>query len=188
MQQSNVKKFWIIYWRVHILSLTIWFPIFPWKYNKRKSLCLMIEFFYLLPGYPTANFGPLSRRQPHKKLISNKNNFIDQINIINNHNSNLNCNKHSEPKELTNLAIDHTKCLSLLRFNISSVPFDSDEFSIFLTENRLHSDILGISKSHLKSEKIPITSTHLPEYNIEHTSWGQLRWYIANIKKVSITN
>ena len=120
------------------------------------------------------------------KHTSNKNSFIDQINIIHDHNCDLNCNKYFELKELTNLAIDYTKCLLLLHFNISSLPFHSDEFSILLTENRLHSDILGISESHLKSNKIPITSTHLPEYNIGHK--GSKSGILLYIKMVSIRN
>ena len=63
----------------------------------------------------------------------------------------------------------YVECLSRFHLNISSLHFHFDEFSKLFIENKLHFGILGISESRLKSDKILITSTYLPEYNREHT-------------------
>ena len=81
----------------------------------------------------------------------------------------LNCNKNFEPNEMTNLMVKHAESLSPFHLNISSLPFHSEEFSTRLSENKLHFEILGISESHLKSDKAPITSIQLPDYNTGYT-------------------
>ena len=94
-----------------------------------------------------------------KKPPPSEHSLIDHLNrAMDDPDSPLNCNKYFEPNEMSNLMVDHSKSLSFFHLNISSLPFHFEEFFTLLSENKLHFDILGISESHLKPDKAPITS------------------------------
>ena len=116
-----------------------------------------------------------------KKPPPSEHSLIDHLNhAMDDPGSALNCNKYFEPNEMTNLMVDHSKSLSFFHLNIPSLPFHFEEFSTLLP------DILGISESRLKSDKAPITSIQLPDYNTEYTttqsSNGDTLLYIKSIK------
>ena len=125
-----------------------------------------------------------------KKPPSSEHSLIDHLNrAMDDPDSALNCNKYFEPNEMTNLMVDHSKSLSFFHLNISSLPFHFEEFSTLLSENKLHFDILGILESRLKSDKAPITSIQLPNYNTEYkTTQSSNGGTLLCIKKASSTN
>ena len=96
--------------------------------------------------------------------------MIDNLNVaMDDPVSVLNCNKYFEPNEMVNLMVDQSESLSFFHLKILSLPFHFEEFSILHSENKLHFDILAITEACLKSEKAPITSIKLLDFNTEYT-------------------
>ena len=76
--------------------------------------------------------------------------------------------KYFEPHELTPL-LKNKESLSFFHLNISSLPFHFDEFSTLLSTYKLPFDLLGITESRLRINKLPPNPIHLPDYNFEST-------------------
>ena len=92
--------------------------------------------------------------------------MIDHLNLaMDDTDSALYRNKYFDPNDMTNLMVDHSQSLQCFHSYISPFLFHFEEFSTLLPENKWHFDILGISESHLKSDKATITSIQPPDYN-----------------------
>ena len=76
--------------------------------------------------------------------------------------------KYFETHELTSL-LKNEVSLSFLHLNISLLPFYFEEFSTLLSTYKLTFDILGITESRLRINKLPLTQVQLPDYNFEST-------------------
>ena len=59
--------------------------------------------------------------------------------------------------------------LSFFHLNISSLPFHFEEFSTLLSTYKLPFDLLGITESQLRINKLPLNPIQLPDYNFEST-------------------
>ena len=76
--------------------------------------------------------------------------------------------KYFEPHELTPL-LKSKESLSFFHLNISSLPFHFEEFSTLLSTYKLPVDLLGITESRLRINKLPLKPIQLPGYNFEST-------------------
>ena len=72
-----------------------------------------------------------------------------------------------------------TKNLSVFNLNISSLPFHFEEFSTLLSTNKLPFDLLGITESRLKINKLPLNLVRLPDYNFVKE---ELQYTLKNFK------
>ena len=77
--------------------------------------------------------------------------------------------KYYEPHELTPLMETTINKLSFLHLNISSLCYHIEEPTTLLSEHKLTFDIIGISESRLKMNKINLNSVQIPGYNFEFT-------------------
>ena len=72
-----------------------------------------------------------------------------------------------------------TKNLSVFNLNISLLPFHFEEFSTLLSTNKLPFDLLGITESRLKINKLPLNLVQLPDYNFVKE---ELQYTLKNFK------
>ena len=76
--------------------------------------------------------------------------------------------KYFESHELTPL-LKNKELLSFFQLNISLLPFYFKEFSTLLSTCKEPFDLLGITESKLRMNKLPLTQVQLPNYNFELT-------------------
>ena len=85
-----------------------------------------------------------------------------------------------------------SKKLSLMHFNISSLPYHFDELSELLNDLTIKFKIISITESRLRPEKYPLTDINLPNHNIEHMATkankGGALLFISNELKYKLRN
>ena len=69
----------------------------------------------------------------------------------------------------SHLYLKNKESLSFFHLNISLLPFYFEEFSTLLSAYKLPFDLLGITESRLRINKLPPNPIHLPDYNFEST-------------------
>ena len=83
-------------------------------------------------------------------------------------NEETNCKYHTiDQLNKINIA-KHSKKLSLMHLNISSLPYHFDELSKLISDVTIKFKIIGITEGRLRSEKSPLLDINLPNYKIEH--------------------
>ena len=75
--------------------------------------------------------------------------------------------KYYELYERTPLMRNTTN--NFFHLNISSLCFEIEELTTLIHEHDLAFDIIGISESRLKLDKVPLNSVQIPGYNFEFT-------------------
>ena len=109
-------------------------------------------------------FKALTRKQnfQNQDIIEKLNNAMDdpEAEILS--------SKYFEPHELARL-LKNKESISFFYLNISSLPFHLKEFSTLLSTYKLPFDLLGITESRLRINKLPLTQVQLPDYNFEST-------------------
>ena len=79
-------------------------------------------------------------------------------------NEETNCKYHTID-QLNKISIaKHSKKLSLMHLNISSLPYHFDELSKLISDVTIKFKIIVITESRLRSEKSPLLDMNLPNY------------------------
>ena len=87
--------------------------------------------------------------------------IIDKLNnVTDDPEAEILSNKYFEPHEFTSL-LTNKESLFLFHLNISSLPFHFEEFSTLLSTYKLPFDLLGITESRLRINKLPLTQVQL---------------------------
>ena len=126
---------------------------------------------------------------PKKKLHEPA--IFEKINVFT-ENEETNCKYHTiDQLNKINIA-KHSKKLSLMDLNISSLPYDFDELSELLNDLTIKFQIVGITESRLRSEKFPLSDINLPNYETEHmptkANTGASLLYISNELNYKVRN
>ena len=100
------------------------------------------------------------------KAMTRKQNFqnqdiIDKLNnVTDDPEAEILSSKYFEPHEFTSL-LTNKESLFLFHLNISSLPFHFEQFSTLLSTYKLPFDLLGITESRLRINKLPLTQVQL---------------------------
>ena len=109
----------------------------------------------------TSGLSILPKKRLHEPTIFEKINAFTE-------NEETNCKYHTiDQLNKINIA-KHSKKLSLMHLNISSLPYYFDELSELLNDLTIKLKIKSITESRLRSEKSPLSDINLPNYEIEH--------------------
>ena len=127
----------------------------------------------------------LPKKKLHEPAIFEKINAFTE-------NEETNCKYHTiDQLNKINIA-KHSKKLSLMDLNISSLPYDFDELSELLNDLTIKFQIVGITESRLRSEKFPLSDINLPNYETEHmptkANKGASLLYISNELNYKVRN
>ena len=84
-------------------------------------------------------------------------------------NENITCKYYATEQFKENGFDKHKNQMTLLQLNISSLPYDIDEFTELLSDLKINFKIIEITESRLTTKKDPMNNINIPRYNIDHT-------------------
>ena len=133
----------------------------------------------------TSGLSIIPKKRLHEPTIFEKINAFTE-------NEETNCKHHTIDQLNKRNIAKHSKKLSLMHLNISSLPYHFDEISELLNDLTIKFKILGITERRLRSEKSLLSDINLPNYKIEHmpikANKGGALLYIFNELNYKVRN